>query len=151
MKKKVLLSAILALTIGATAFARGGNYRGYHNGNMGRAPMIHGHSGHGRALMANNPEFEKVAIAMDEKRLEIRKEMIKDAPDWSKIEKLNVEMATERAKFKTQMMKTRHEEMIKHQELIQKREAERKVSESATPTNTAPTTDNQTSIPTKTN
>ena len=35
-----------------------------------------------------NPEVEKTRIEFAEKRLEIRKELLKDTPDWAKIQKI---------------------------------------------------------------
>ncbi|MGF6907829.1 hypothetical protein [Fusobacterium sp. PH5-44] len=160
MKNKILLGAILTLIIGTQAFARGRGYGGEHRGRFNysnpaftcgaiannafqndREGNFNG-SGHrfggrfGKSHMMNNPEFEKLSIAMDEKRLEIRKEMVKDAPDWSKIEKLNTDMATEMAKFKTQMMKTRYEEMKKFQAEMDKKAVETPVTPPAVPQKT---------------
>lgn len=145
MKKKILLGTILTLIIGTQAFARGrghgGEHRGrFHNSNPAITCGAIANStfqndgeerfgnGFRRSHMINNPEFEKLSIAMDEKRLEIRKEIIKDTPDWSKIEKLNTDMATERAKFKTQMIKRRYEEMKKFQAEMDKKAAETPVT-----------------------
>ena len=49
-----------------------------------------------------NPEKR---IAMDEKRLEIEKELAKNEPDWTKIENINKEIALERAAAKTEYLK----------------------------------------------
>ena len=46
---------------------------------------------------------------IDEKRLEIRKELLNNKPDWNKIEKLNVEIATQEAKLKTCRMRESYE------------------------------------------
>lgn len=48
-------------------------------------------------------------ILIDEKRIEIRKELLKDNPDWIKIERLKIEMATDSAKLSTERMKERYE------------------------------------------
>lgn len=52
---------------------------------------------------------EKNRIAIQEKRLEVRKALLEKSPDWKKIEKLNQESATIMAKSKTEMMKLRFE------------------------------------------
>ena len=49
-----------------------------------------------------NPENQ---IAMDEKRLEIQKELTKSEPDWTRIENINKEIALERAAAKTEYLK----------------------------------------------
>ena len=49
-----------------------------------------------------NPEKQ---IAMDEKRLEIEKELAKSEPDWTRIENINKEIALERAAAKTEYLK----------------------------------------------
>ena len=49
-----------------------------------------------------NPENQ---IAMDEKRLEIQKELTKSEPDWTRIENINKEIALERAATKTEYLK----------------------------------------------
>lgn len=46
---------------------------------------------------------------MKKKRLEIKKELLKDSPDWNKVEKLNTEISTERGKMRTAGMKARFE------------------------------------------
>ncbi len=49
-----------------------------------------------------NPENQ---IAMDEKRLEIQKELTKSEPDWTRIENINKEIALEGAAAKTEYLK----------------------------------------------
>ena len=155
MKKKILIGSILTLIIGTQAFGRGrwhggeqrskfygsnpaitcgivanntfqdggkNNFNGMEYGLRGRFRKSH---------MINNSEFEKLSITMDEKRLEIRKEMIKDTPDWNKIEKLNIDMSTEMAKFKTQIMKSKYEEMKKFQAEMDKSKSEVPVTSSS--------------------
>ena len=53
----------------------------------------------------NNPDIQKSWITIEEKRLDVKKEMIKTSPDWKKIEKLNTDIATEQAKMRTAMEK----------------------------------------------
>lgn len=57
----------------------------------------------------NKTALEKSKIAIDEKKLEIRKELLKDKPDWEKIEKYNIEIATQEAINKTTGMKEKFE------------------------------------------
>ena len=53
-----------------------------------------------------NPEINpEKQIAMDEKRLEIEKELAKSEPDWTRIENINKEIALERAAAKTEYLK----------------------------------------------
>ena len=53
-----------------------------------------------------NPEINpEKQIAIDEKRLEIEKELAKSEPDWAKIENINKEVALERAAAKTEYLK----------------------------------------------
>ena len=49
--------------------------------------------------------MQQQRIAMEEKRLDIKKELIKDKPDWNKVEKLNKEIALQQASAKTEKMK----------------------------------------------
>ena len=44
-------------------------------------------------------------IQIDEKRLEIKKELAKSTPDWTKIENINKEITLERAAVKTGYLK----------------------------------------------
>lgn len=98
--KKLLMGSLMILALGTTAFA------GMHDRNdmPGKPLPPHQH----KMRMDNcrrNPEFEKSRIMIDEKRLEIRKELLNDKPDWNKIERLNIEVATQEAKNKTLRMK----------------------------------------------
>ena len=53
-----------------------------------------------------NPEINpEKQIAMDEKKLEIEKELAKSEPDWTRIENINKEIALERAATKTEYLK----------------------------------------------
>lgn len=57
-----------------------------------------------------NAELERSRILIEEKKLEIRKELLNEKPDWNKIEKLNIEIATQEAKNKTCNMRKKFEE-----------------------------------------
>lgn len=73
--------------------------------------------GMGNGYAALTPEQQKLrtqnSIAIQEKRLDVRKEMAKDNVNWSNVEKLNREMANLRADQQTQMMKFRAENAAK--------------------------------------
>ncbi|MCP1226111.1 hypothetical protein [Sebaldella sp. S0638] len=102
--KKVFMIGALVLSIGGFAAARGMGYgggMGYGNGHHGGC----GGGGYHYQMMANNPDMQKSWITIEEKRLDVRKEMIKTSPDWKKIEKLNTDIATEQAKMRTAMEK----------------------------------------------
>ena len=107
--KKFTIIGIMIFALGATAFARGhqnwnGNNmeKGYHSGSS--------YCGSGNQNgFKRSPEMERARLVMDEKRLEIRKELVKDKPDWNKVEKLNTEIANEQGRMRTTMMKSRGE------------------------------------------
>ena len=40
-----------------------------------------------------NPELERARILIEEKRLEVRKELLNEKPDWNKIEKCVLKVA----------------------------------------------------------
>ena len=100
--KKFTIIGIMIFALGATAFARG------HQNNMHSGSTYCG-SGVNQTGFKRSPEMEKSSILIGEKKLEIRKEMLKDSPDWNKIEKLNTEISTERGKMRTAGMKARFE------------------------------------------
>ena len=107
--KKFTIIGIMIFALGATAFARG--HRNWSDTDGG----MH-HSGNGYCQSSSNhmnfkrsPEMEKSSILIEEKRLEIKKELLKDSPDWNKVEKLNTEISTERGKMRTAGMKARFE------------------------------------------
>lgn len=110
--KKFTIVGIMLLALGVTAFARGHQNWDGNNNMMGRGH----HSGSYCGGMGTNqngfkrsPEMERSRLVMDEKRLEIRKELIKDKPDWNKVEKLNTEIANEQGRMRTTAMRTRVE------------------------------------------
>ncbi len=95
--KKVLVIGSLLLTLGAVSFSRGGGGNG-HGGGCGNGGYHHD-------MMISNPAVQNSQIIIDEKRLEVRKELLKTTPDWKKIEKLNTEIGTEQGKIRTLMEK----------------------------------------------
>lgn len=125
--KKMALIGMMLLVVGATSFARGH----HHNNNCNYAPC--GAPQHYNCVVdqnrpkvapktqkRRNPEAERTRLVIDEKRLEIRKELIKEAPDWKKIERINTEIATEQAKERTVNMKSRFEARKNIEQQLQK-------------------------------
>lgn len=104
--KKVFIVGALVLSIGGLAAARGmyGGGMGY-GGGRGHGGGCGGGGGYHYQMMSNNPDMQKSWITIEEKRLDVKKEMIKTTPDWKKIEKLNTDIATEQAKMRTAMEK----------------------------------------------
>lgn len=116
--KKLVILGIAALSIASFAKGNGNGYdhgmgSGMGNGkhHRGNAICADGQQRQGRMMMT--PEQQKImnqnSIAMQEVRLEIRKEMSKDSINWNNIEKLNKKVADLQAAQRTQMMKWRVE------------------------------------------
>lgn len=108
--KKILITGALILTIGTIGAARG-MHNGYGNG-YGRGG--HGSCGGGyhNEMLNDNPELQKSWITIQEKNLEVKKELIKKSPDWKKVEKLNGEIAAEQAKVRTARTKYMREYQV---------------------------------------
>ena len=105
--KKFTIIGIMIFALGATAFARG--HQNWNGDNMGRgyhSGSSYCGSGANQNGFKRSPEMERSRLVMDEKRLEIRKELIKDKPDWNKVEKLNTEIANEQGRMRTTAMTT---------------------------------------------
>lgn len=89
------------------------NGNGMHNENMANHNMNNKNSKMGRMESYLTAEekttYQKDRLAIEEKNLEIKKLMISEKPDWSKIEKINVEIGNIMAKNRTLMMKKRFE------------------------------------------
>ncbi|MGF6905584.1 hypothetical protein [Fusobacterium sp. PH5-44] len=125
MKKKLMILIIFMLALGANTFARQGDGTGPYGGNtryaycdgQGYNNNKHfngrGYGMHSRHSFWNTTDNENLAILLEEKNLEIRKELLKEAPDWEKIEKLSIEIKTEQAKAKTRYMQARYTESQK--------------------------------------
>ncbi|MGL5208908.1 hypothetical protein [Cetobacterium sp.] len=62
-------------------------------------------------MMYATPEMQKNMIDIEQKELDIKKAMLDDKVDWSKVEKLNKEIGEIRAKMQTEMMKNQYEMM----------------------------------------
>ena len=100
MNKRIFSIGILALSLGMTGMANP-------NPNNGRPNMPKRNF----QRQAMTPEMQKQRISIEEKQLAIKKEMIKDKPNWTQIEKLNREIALEHASAKTERMKQMKENM----------------------------------------
>lgn len=105
--KKLLVGSLMLLAIGTAVYARPHDER--YRDDRGTYHHSMRHRGEGRHCGRRTPESEKSRILIDEKRLEIRKELLNEKPDWNKIEKLNSDIALERARNKTEHMKYRFE------------------------------------------
>ena len=103
-KKTLLLGAAVLCITFAGGFAAGNftkpdiknsaeyaNYRNRRKNNRRNTPL--------------NPETEKQRIEIDEKRLEIEKELSKNEPDWGKIEEMNLEIELKIASERTEYLK----------------------------------------------
>ena len=126
--KKMTLIGIMLFVIGATSFARPHhhNYNNCDYAPCGAPQHYNCVVDQNRPKVApktqkrRNPEAERVRLVIDEKRLEIRKELIKETPDWKKIERINTEIATEQAKERTVNMKSRFEARKNIEQQLQK-------------------------------
>lgn len=98
--KKFLIGSLMVV-LGVTAFGRG-----YHHREFGRNQQSHcEYYRVEKRDFRMSPEMEKLRVEFAEKRLEIRKELLKDSPDWAKVQKLNEELALKKAEFRTNNMK----------------------------------------------
>lgn len=119
MKKLTMLVGAITLLAGTTLFAvntnepvvnKNINEKFNYSMNMegrGRHHFSKGCCNDGKIGYIKNKEIERNRIDIMEKRLELRKELIKDRPDWKKVERLNQEIALKRANNQTIMMKER--------------------------------------------
>ncbi len=107
--KKLAVVGVMLLALGATAFARGHKNWNDSDGRMHNFGSTSCQTSSNHMNFKRSPELEKSSILIEEKRLEIKKELLKDSPDWNKVEKLNTEISTERGKMRTAGMKARFE------------------------------------------
>ena len=113
--KRFIIGSLMALTIGTSAFAGIHHYEGYRN-EAGRGYHHH----YRRENCRINPDNERMRILMAEKRLEIRKELLNEKPDWNKIEKLNTEIAVKKSQAVIERMKYRFENQQDRMERIRR-------------------------------
>lgn len=108
MKRKFILLGLVAAVFTTNAYARCGYGYNYHY-EEDYAPSIEYH----RIQSFYKKEFHEMRIFIKEKKLEIEKEMLKDNPDWHKIEKLNAEIENKKSALRIETMKKHHEEIRK--------------------------------------
>lgn len=108
--KKILITSLMVIALGSTAFAK------MESGFEPKPLPPHLHKMKKMKEYRKNPEMEKVRISIEEKKLAIRKELLNEKPDWNKIEKLNIDIATQEAKIKTFYMKESYEKEYPAQE-----------------------------------
>lgn len=106
--KRLLIGSIMILAVATTAFA-GTHHRSNDSRDDYRKSSRTHHSMRGNHCGRGSNESKRVRIAIEEKNLEIKKELLNENPDWSKIEKLNNDIALEHSRCKTDMMKDRFE------------------------------------------
>ncbi len=98
--KKIIISGLMILAISSTGFARMHDMDRENKKSTIRMKEYNSRK---------NPELERAQILIEEKKLEVRKELLNDNPDWNKIEKLNIEIATQEAKNRTCHMREKFE------------------------------------------
>lgn len=99
--KRFLVGSIIAVMLGTTAFA-GVHHHYDKNRNIK-------HCTYQKKQSRINPENEKMRILVAEKKLEIRKELLNEKPDWNKIERINTEIAVKKSQRITENMKQKFE------------------------------------------
>lgn len=117
MKKIIILAGAITLLAGTTLFGAVGNNENVqntkryvaHSRYIGHGGRHHNNccynNGNVRENYVVNKELEANRIAIAEKKLELRKEMLKDNPDWNRVEKLNQDIASKRATNQTIRMR----------------------------------------------
>lgn len=121
LKRIIVLAGAITLLVGTAAFGRsmdGENLRNEqttsHHRTYSRGYHHNNNNGYGYCdnydNFRGNKEIQANRIDISERKLEIRREMLKDTPDWNKIEKLNQEIALKRAENKTMLMRERMEQ-----------------------------------------
>ncbi|MGL5918293.1 MAG: hypothetical protein ACRCYM_03510 [Cetobacterium sp.] len=115
--KKFLLVAMMALGLGTVAMAKGNNGHRM-SGDMMRnngGKMMANQCGTSeeklamREKMRTNPKLQEGRIKLQENKLSMMKEMAKDTPNFTNIEKINKDKANIQAEMKTERMKMRYE------------------------------------------
>lgn len=108
MKRLMILAGAITMVMGTAIYAQDADKR-MEDKMMGTSPMKMGkmHSGDcmdGMMDSKMDKESQKKMIEMMEKRLEIKKEMIKDTPDMKKVEELKKEIAEMRIEHREKMI-----------------------------------------------
>ncbi|WP_047382791.1 MULTISPECIES: hypothetical protein [unclassified Cetobacterium] len=115
--KKFLLVSMMALGLGTVAMAKG------NNGHKMSSEMMRNNGGKMmtnqcqtneeklamREKMRTNPKLQEGRIKLQENKLAMMKEMAKETPNFTNIEKINKDKANIQAEMKTEQMKMRYE------------------------------------------
>lgn len=119
--KKYLLVSMMVLGLGTVAMAKGNNghdghkmsYDGMEHNNSGKMMLDKCQTKEEKALMKEkmrtNPKFKEGKIKLQENKVAMMKEMAKENPDFSNVEKINKDRANIEAEMKTEQMKMRYE------------------------------------------
>lgn len=107
--KKIIIGSLMILAVTSTAFA------GMHN-----RDNVRYNSNSSTHKMRNcdyrrDARTERDRILIEEKKLDVRKELLNEKPDWNKIEKLNIDIATQEAKLRTSRMREKFEAKFNNQ------------------------------------
>ncbi len=116
--KKFLLVSMMALGLGTVAMAKGNNGHrmsadGTRHNNSGKMMMGQCQTNEEKALMREkmrtNPKLQEGRIKLQENKVAMMKEMAKENPNFTNIEKINKDRANIQAEMKTEQMKMRYE------------------------------------------
>lgn len=115
--KRFIIGSLMVLTIGTSVFA------GVHHNSYRNETRKGHHSHYKKENCRINPDNERMRILTAEKRLEIRKELLNEKPDWNKIERLNTEIAVKKSQATTERMKYRFENQQDRMKKLQRKNA----------------------------
>lgn len=119
LKRLIILAGAITLLAGTTLFAnnldntpvtkdmRDSSTHALHMGNGRNSNTRHCNENGKKRHHIQNKEIQANHIKIQERKLELKKEILKDSPDWNKVEKLNKEIGAIVAENKTIMMKER--------------------------------------------
>lgn len=116
--KKFLLVSMMALGLGTVAMAKGNNGHrmsvdGMGHNNGGKMMMGQCQTNEEKAMMREkmrtNPKLQEGRIKLQENKVAMMKEMAKENPNFTNIEKINKDRANIQAEMKTEQMKMRYE------------------------------------------
>ena len=118
--KRLLLGTLMILTVGTSAFA--GTHHHHHNNyrNETQKRYQQQYQKNKKIKSYKNREAE---IFIEEKRLDIKKELLNKNLDWNKIEKLNSEIALKKSQCTTENMKLKFENRNKKINKVPKEKA----------------------------
>lgn len=110
--KKILLVSMMALGLGTVAMAKSENHGNHMRGNrMGSHNRCSENSNEQleiRKAIKDNPKFDQWQIELQEIKVKLMKEMAKDTPNFTEIEKINREKAVVQAKMRTERMRIKY-------------------------------------------